>query len=112
MPYIKRNNNGEITALYKESPDPEAEHLSPSHPEIVAFLENNGDSHDSISALSESDKDIARVTEDLIHLLISKNLILFTELPVPVQRKLLAREKLRDSLQGSLDDFLDANDTL
>lgn len=112
MPYIKRNNSGEITALYRESPDSGAEHLPPNHPEIVAFLENNGDSQDSISALSESDKDIARVTEDLIHLLISKNLILFTELPVPVQKKLLAREKLRDSLQGSLDDFLDANDTL
>lgn len=112
MPYIKRNNSGEITTLYRESPESGADHLPPSHPEILAFLENKGDSNNSISALYESDKDIARVTEDLIHLLISKNLILFTELPVPVQKKLLAREKLRDSLRGGFDDFLDANDTL
>lgn len=112
MPYIKRNSDGEIDAIFRESPNSDSEHLPPSHPDIVAFLESSGDSNDSISALSESDKDIARVTEDLIHLLISKNVILFTELPVPVQKKLLARERLRDSLQGSLDDFLDANDTL
>ena len=49
-------------------------------------------------ALKDSDSEIARVTEDLIHLLVQKNVILFTELPEEVQAKLLSRKQLRHRL--------------
>ncbi len=49
-------------------------------------------------ALKNSDADLARVTEDLISLLVQKGIILFTELPEAVQVKLLDREKLREKL--------------
>jgi len=48
----------------------------------------------------------------LIHLLTAKNLILFTELPTPVQQKLLDRERLRSSMQGSIDNFLDEDESI
>lgn len=88
MPYIERDRNHEIIAIYRDQKFAEMEFLAPDHLEVIAFLATDSDT--SISALSESDKDIARVTEDLIHLLIAKNVILFTELPAPVQQKLLA----------------------
>jgi predicted transcriptional regulator len=51
-----------------------------------------------LNALQESDNELARVTEDLISVLVKKNVILFTDLPEAVQAKLLGREKLRERL--------------
>jgi len=66
--------------------------------------------HDNIkNQLAASDADIARVTEDLIELLISKNIILFTDLPEAVQRKLLSRELLRQNLSEN-NSFMDDSD--
>ena len=112
MPYIERNSGDEIIAIHRETNSSSTEQLPSNHPDVVSFLAMGGDANTPILELTESDKDIARVTEDLIQLLIAKNLINFTELPEPVQHKLLTREKLRISLQGSLVDFLDGNDTI
>ncbi|BFM17044.1 hypothetical protein R50073_32270 [Maricurvus nonylphenolicus] len=112
MPYIERNHDGEIIALHLEANNRTTEYVSATDPAIVQFLSAEGDSETPKQILAESDRDIARVTEDLVHLLIAKNIILFTELPEPVQRKLLAREKLRSSLQGGIANFLDEQDTI
>ncbi|NIB39685.1 hypothetical protein HBA55_08815 [Pseudomaricurvus alkylphenolicus] len=111
MPYVIRNRQGQITALLKEPALGLEEHLDSAHEDIVEFLnEKKEDSPEK--ALASSDRDIARVTEDLVNLLIAKNLILFTELPEAVQRKLLNREKLRSSLQGAIENFLDDDDAI
>jgi hypothetical protein len=52
--------------------------------------------------LSETDADLARVTEDLINLLVQKGVILFTDLPPAAQAKLLARQQTRAALANSL----------
>ena len=112
MPFVQRDSHGRIVSLHKQESDIAQQYLSPTSAEVLDFLNEGSDQEQSKSALAESDADIARVTEDLIHLLIAKNMILFTELPDPVQRKLLAREKLRSSLQGSIDNFLDESDSI
>ena len=89
MPYVKRHQNGSIASLAQIADDEHSEHIQPTAREVVEFLSENKEVGQSKSALAESDKDIARVTEDLIQLLISKNIILFTELPEAVQQKLL-----------------------
>ena len=111
MPYIQRDDTGRITALLQHAA-PDQEYLPATHPDVVAFLTRDRADHASLHALAESDVEIARVTEDLIYLLIEKNLILFTELPQAVQSKLLAREKLRTSLRGSIDNFLDDSESI
>ena len=63
-------------------------------------------------ALADSDADLARVTEDLISVLVRKGIILFTDLPDIVQTKLLEREKLRHKLDDSNVPFLSDDDTL
>jgi len=112
MPYIQRDANGAIIALVNATGETSDEYLPATAPEVVAFLSATSEAELSINALAESDRDIARVTEDLISLLISKNIILFTELPDVVQQKLLGREKLRSTLSGSMENFLDDNELL
>jgi hypothetical protein len=112
MPYIQRNTHGGIVSLATAADELHTEYLKPTAKDVVEFLAYQGEVDLSKYALAESDKDIARVTEDLINLLISKNIILFTELPDAVQQKLLNREKLRSSLQGVMDNFLDDSDSI
>jgi len=65
-----------------------------------------------IQALAASDPELARVTEDLIGVLVKKGVILFTDLPDAVQNKLLEREALRHKLNGQPVSFLSDDDTL
>ena len=51
-------------------------------------------------ALQQSDLGLIRVLEDLIDTLLAKDVILFTDLPVPAQNRLLARRSLRSSLSA------------
>lgn len=112
MPYVKRDSDRNIHSITQYSDSDHQEFLAATSSEIVDFLTQQNEESLSKDVLAESDKDIARVTEDLINLLISKNIILFTELPEAVQAKLLRREKLRSSLNGVMDDFLDDNELL
>ncbi len=112
MPYIKRSSDGAIVSLSHISDELHQEQISATSTEIVEYLSKQKEMELSKHALAESDKDIARVTEDLINLLISKNIILFTELPQAVQEKLLGREKLRSSLSGVMDNFLDDDESI
>jgi hypothetical protein len=113
MPYIKRNLDGSIGSLSLSLNDEHPERIAATDHDLIEFLSFNNETEISKFALSESDKDIARITEDLVHLLISKNILLFTELPPVVQKKLLAREKLRSNLTGGVqDNFLHDDETI
>ena len=112
MPYVKRDPNDNIVSITQKTGGEHTEYLSPTSDEIVDFLSANNEADLSKYALAESDRDIARVTEDLIHLLISKNIILFTDLPDRVQQKLLNREKLRSSLSDGMNNFLDDEESI
>tara|TARA_R110002072_G_scaffold100183_2_gene220559 strand:+ start:43031 stop:43255 length:225 start_codon:yes stop_codon:yes gene_type:complete len=68
--------------------------------------------HEIIDALADSDAALARVTEDLIGLLVKKGTILFTDLPDAVQVKLLEREELRHKLDDTNVSFLSEDETL
>ena len=66
-------------------------------PELLAFVERLTDSGD---VFETSDLKLIRVIEDVIDLLIAKNVICITELPPPVQTKLMERRSLRQSLNA------------
>lgn len=111
MPYVARDKNGTIISLFDKPTEEAQELLEGDHPEVTAFLIPDGDEA-TLKALAKTDREIARVTEDLINLLVHKQVILFTELPTPVQKKLLAREKLRSEIYGGNVCFLDDEDTI
>ncbi len=109
MPFVKRDNLGNIISISEKATDGFEEEIASDADDLQAFIKRNlkTEGNETLDALRQSDSDIARVTEDLIHMLIEKKLIIFTELPEAVQTKLLQREKLRASLSSDSPGLLD-----
>ena len=112
MPYIKRDTSGNIYSIAGQQDAEHHEFIAATNEELVAFLTGQSATDETKQTLAESDKDIARVTDDLIQLMINKNLILFTDLPEAVQQKLLSREKLRSHVSRQNNNFLDDSESI
>ncbi|AZN35236.1 hypothetical protein [Iodobacter ciconiae] len=107
MPYISRDSEGQISAIFRDANVTASEFVPLNAPELVSFM--------GIPANTELfhslDSDLIRVIEDVIDALIRKNLLLLTDLPAEAQTKILARRNLRQSLpQGT--SILSPNDGL
>jgi len=108
MPYIERDSQGRISAL-TASAGAGSEHLPVEHPEVLQFLttpEGQGQGDVSGMEMLLSDLKLIRVIEDVIDLLIAKRVIIFSELPVPVQQKILQKRGKREKLFGGGADIL------
>ena len=100
MPYIKRDESGNIVAV-SQTVQPEFEEELPSdHPGVSQFLATL---HSANATLDATDQDFVRVVEDLVQVLVEKGVILFTDLPDSAQEKMLFRQQLRSTLSGNLD---------
>jgi hypothetical protein len=111
MPYVSRNGAGEIIGLHHSPPEAGAEWLEGDHPQIKEFLAAFTPGERTRRSLSDSDADMIRVIEDLVELLIAKNVFTFTELPEAVQHKLGSRRRLREDL-GMLANLIDKDDKI
>lgn len=104
MAYILRNSLGEVVAVSAtENPGAGWTFAEDNSKEYLGFLERSLAKSDPFR---ESDIHLARVLEDLITLLIERNMIRFTDLPPGAQKRLNDRESLRKKTQLStlLDD--------
>lgn len=101
MPYVKRNAEYQVIALHAEAPAEDAEYLPATHPEVIGFLNANRSDDQVLEFLTSSDYELVRVLEDLIEIMVQKNLILFTELPSAAQQKLVQRRDARENLRES-----------
>ena len=99
MPYVNRDENGKIISLVTEPGQDAAEKLSASDPEVLVFLQESESDFPTREFLTLSDLELVRALEDVINLLVDKNIIKFTELPDAVQHKLLNRQFAREKLQ-------------
>jgi hypothetical protein len=107
MPYVKRDEQGRITAVNLQPGDGLIE-VPANSPELLDFMGRIGVEQ---GALQQSDMRLVRVLEDLIDLLITRDVIRFTDLPLPAQEKLMERRSMRQSL-GSLDLLGGLNETI
>lgn len=97
MIYIKRDASGAVVAISKEPiSDFETSEDTPSS-EIDEFLVSVAGSE-----FQASDLGFIRALDDVIDLLISKNVILFTELPPVVQEKYTERAEMRERRREAL----------
>lgn len=101
MVFIERNRKGEIISLKRDGDSPDMESKQSVDSEILDFFSTTGLelANEKFKLLSSTDAVLARVLEDLIDLLVRKNLIMFTELPEEAQRKIQARMHLRKALK-------------
>jgi hypothetical protein len=104
MFYVLRGPDGSIEQVSKR-PLPESECLEDSSPEMRAFWADAAHA----PSFSTVDAEFVRVIEDLIDVLITKNIIMHTDLPVAAQQKLMFRKGLRSRLHKPLD-LLDSDD--
>ncbi len=100
MPFVKRDAHGAVIAVSQESGAGCTEMLSSDDPALAEFFSGiTGEA----SPLGETDQDLIRVLEDVVDLLIAKGLILFTELPVDAQQKIMRRQQMRSAIRNTLD---------
>lgn len=109
MPYLKRNTAGAVIALTAEADGPEAELVAADHPEVLAFLASGKGGSASAVEMLVADLSMIRVIEDVIEILIAKNVMMFSELPMAVQQKLLRKKGQREKLFG-VGDILSSDD--
>jgi hypothetical protein len=102
MVFINRNAAGEITAVSREQTEQCSEAVDEQSPELAAYFAaiTGGDFY-------ASDLQFIRVIDDLIHLLVRKNVILFTELPAAVQVKITERNRMRERNHNALNLIVD-----
>jgi len=105
MPYVRRDQSGRIVALSETAMPDTGELVAQDSTEITEFLKSMGGAttdsrQDARLALIESDLTMVRVVEDLIDILIERNIIMLTDLPGAAQTKLMARRSLRGRLSG------------
>jgi hypothetical protein len=98
MPFVRRNPDGTIDALFAASMNDAREELPPDHPEVLAFIGAPAPG----AEFTALDADFIRVLEDVIDALIDKGVLRVTDLPHEAQRKLSARKGLRRRLNGAL----------
>jgi len=109
MPFVARNEDGRITAISERQTKTATEFMEASEPEVQAFI--RGATPDSMRRrLVGTDTEMARITEDLIDVLISRNIINFTDLPIQAQKKLVARQKIRRNLSALSNLVSDSDD--
>lgn len=108
MPYVLKNALGQIVASsVTEKLNDDWVQVDAKDKAYMSFLERSLAEGD---AFRESDIHLARVLEDLISLLVDRNIIRFTDLPEQAQKRLNQRQSMRSKSQ--LSGILDENNEL
>jgi hypothetical protein len=124
MFYVRRNPAGQVVSLHREPEADAQEFLAADHTDVLAFFgtaQTPPASEPAATTPRETfdrmDSDLIRVVEDLVNVLIAKNLIDLTDLPAEAQAKLLLRKGFRERLAqqrlraaGGRADFIDTLD--
>lgn len=99
--YVRRGIDNKVVAISKVAAEGFDEQVAEDNADLQAFLQDAKSSRQQ--TLETSDLHMVRVLEDVINLLIERNVIRFTDLPSAAQGKLLSRRALREAV-NLLDD--------
>ena len=111
MFYVQRGADGKVIGVSVEPQTSGEAPLPASHPDVLDFLLRHGDQAATAAALAATDMNLARVVEDLVSLLADRGVVMFTDLPVDAQQKLLLRGRLRSRL-GEVTPLVDDEDAI
>jgi len=106
MPYIVRDDKGVVVRASARSLVG-GELLPHSHPDVVAFLKTRGQDpkhvEEALAELRRTDNEMARAVEDVIMVLLKKNVLKLSDLPKAVQDRMQLRVKMRVIIQDVYD---------
>lgn len=97
MLFVSRDADRQIVAVYDLPHVDAIEQIAENDPQLIEFLSRTGEAK---AMLSELDSEMVRVIEDLIDVLVAKRLLLPTDLPDVVQKKLQGRQLLRQQISA------------
>lgn len=98
MVFVKRNSEQEIIAIFSEDTEDNLEAIDAQDEEILNFLTRCSQDREMSLTFLKLDLELIRVIEDVIKILMSKNIISITDFPQPVIEKLIKRKKIRSQL--------------
>ncbi|MCP0914123.1 MULTISPECIES: hypothetical protein [Legionella] len=98
MVFVKRDSQNQICAIFEDQSEEGLEEVTSNDPELTAFLTRCA--LDKKLYFLKSDLDLIRVIEDLIQILMEKNIIAITDFPAPAIEKLMARQKIRSQFEN------------
>ena len=110
MPYAIRNEQGEIIALTIQPNKKDDMPVRFDDPDVIRFLTRDLKTDHIQHQLHElliQDFQQIRIVEDLIDLLTAKGIILFSELPIAAQEKILKKKTRREALNQKNDILID-----
>jgi hypothetical protein len=121
MFYVRRNPAGLVISLHREPQADAQEFLAADHADVQVFFGAAPEPAPVTTTPRETfdrmDTELIRVLEDLVNVLIGKNVIELTDLPPEAQAKLLLRKGFRERLAqqrlraaGGRADFIDTLD--
>ena len=96
--YVHRADTGEIVSVSLQQDTQHRETIPRDAEEVQEFVQQIT----STSVLARTDLEMARVLEDLIAILIQKDVLCITDLPEAAQAKLLQRRRMRRPLSGNM----------
>ncbi|GGK02881.1 tryptophan synthase subunit beta [Pseudomonas matsuisoli] len=99
MFYVERDSAGHLARVEALPFDGMTEILASDSQEVATWQASRS-AESSLEKLKSSDLEMVRVLEDLIQTLISKGVIMITDLPPAAQTKLLNRRQARENLGG------------
>ncbi len=94
MPYIGRNDQGEIVAMGREETAQTSEYVADNHPDLQKFIDN-ASPRVLRQLLLQTDQDMITAIDEVLSLLIRKNILKVTDLSETLQRRVFNRRKLR-----------------
>ena len=101
MPFVVRDTEGNIAGVY-DRPVEGGEEVAADDAELLGFIQAAVPGAPVASNIADewvqADLALARVLEDLIDVLIDKNMINFTDFPEGAQKKLLSRRGMRKEM--------------
>ena len=98
MPFVRRDPQGQIVAVYRNAVEDGLEAVPDTDPDLARFLDRVAPAQVRRRDWLESDLAMVRIVEDLIDALIDRGVIGFEDLPEAARAKIVQRRRRRSDL--------------
>jgi hypothetical protein len=111
MIYVKRDETNQIIDICFDQKS-DYEKSSIFNEDVKKFIQKTDNQETVKRIMYNLDLDMVRITEDVIDVLIKKEILLFTDFPEAVQNKLLFKRFLRQALSQNSPSYSDDEESI